>query len=127
MMPSEVVTAHAEYSVMPTKYRLSNTLTGSACHCDGSGGPACAPPLRWPRCGGGAGRIEFAEHSPPNNPGWVVSPAAFAAATCASTVSAGDCPAVAATFQPAASPIAATRAVTDDFMVSSFTARRGAH
>jgi hypothetical protein len=36
MMPSEVVMAHAEYSLWPTKYRLSNTFTGSACHVFGS-------------------------------------------------------------------------------------------
>ena len=39
MMPSDVVTAHAEYSVCPTKYRLSNTLTGLAYHVSRAGAP----------------------------------------------------------------------------------------
>ena len=42
MMPSDVVTAHAVYSVMPRKYRLSNTLAGSACHAARGGGPGAA-------------------------------------------------------------------------------------
>ena len=39
MMPSEVVTAQAEYSVCPTKYRLSKTFTGFAYHVSSSGAP----------------------------------------------------------------------------------------
>ena len=39
MMPCDVVTAHAVYSVWPRKYRLSKTLAGSACHESRGGGP----------------------------------------------------------------------------------------
>ena len=49
MIPSEVVTAHAVYSVFPRKYRLSNTLAGSACHSrEGAelGAAAGAGPVR---------------------------------------------------------------------------------
>ena len=38
-MPSDVVTAQAEYSFSPTKYRLSNTFAGGASHVLFGGGP----------------------------------------------------------------------------------------
>ncbi len=54
MMPSDVVTAHAEYSFSPTKYRLSKTLAGSTCQALAGGGPAGRGPepvlaSRWAR------------------------------------------------------------------------------
>jgi len=39
MMPADVVTAQAEPSDWPTKYRLSHPLAGSACHRSRAGGP----------------------------------------------------------------------------------------
>ena len=39
-MPADVVTAQAEYSLWPTKYKLSNTFAGSTCHTEGLGGDA---------------------------------------------------------------------------------------
>src|SRR5882762_6687598 len=62
MIPSEVVTAHAEYSVWPMKYRLSKTLTGSACHVARAGG-VCAGAAAGcvgviaPRCSPGPGEV----------------------------------------------------------------------
>src|SRR5687767_7253422 len=86
IVPAEVVTAQAEYSVCPRKYRLSNTLTGSAYQVLRSGGPgrlAAAPPR--PRAGVEAAvrvaslqtRLKMPSHSCPA--------AVFAALTCADT------------------------------------------
>jgi hypothetical protein len=59
MMPAEVVTAHAEYSDWPTKYTLSNTFAGSACHVARAGGPdAGAAVLAAPRPAGGFTRSQ---------------------------------------------------------------------
>src|SRR6185295_1283031 len=97
MMPSDVVTAHAEYSDWPTKYRLSNTLTGSACQLPRAS-VACAPPAPAPRPPGGAGAALSEPHVRLNRPAQSDPAAAFAAAMCVSGVS--DCPAVTAPSTP---------------------------
>ena len=101
MMPSDVVTAHAEYSISPTKYRLSKTLTGSACHRERSGGLGDGGLLR----GTGAGAEGAQRRSNSRVCSW---PAAVrAAATRASTRFArADWPATPAEPSPAASAIA---------------------
>src|SRR5262245_43761875 len=91
MMPSDVLTAQAEYSVCPTKNRLSKTFTGSACHSDRGGGPCCAPLA--PRCAGaGAGAGSAAGHNLCNSPVWSLPAAALAAATCESAPCGLACP-----------------------------------
>src|SRR5690242_4785370 len=91
MIPFDVVIAHDEYSVMPTKYRLSNTFTGSACHAS-RGGSAGGPPPRRPAPPGpparGSGGLTSASavlqtgvYRPIRSP----SAAVLAAATCFST------------------------------------------
>src|SRR6266545_96612 len=95
MMPCDVVSAHADQSVMPTKYRLSNTFAGSTCHCDAGGGPACRPPPPPPRpAGAGAGNAD-SQTRPSSAVNWAPA-AAFAAARWLSTVPVTCCaPAVA--------------------------------
>src|SRR5215813_13894827 len=89
IIPSDVFTAHEEYSVMPTKYRLSKTFTGSACHCERSGGPdGCE--ARCPLCvGAGDAAGGGAVHNP-NIEVCSCPAAALAAATCVSA-SLPDC------------------------------------
>src|SRR5881296_698929 len=89
MMPSEVVTAQAEYSVWPTQYRLSKTLTGSAYHCERGG--ICLGVLA-AGAFGAAGRKDVGEQTASNKPRCSWPAAARAAATCESTVSALCCP-----------------------------------
>src|SRR5436190_1023766 len=84
MMPSDVVTAHAEYSDWPTKYRLSNTFTGSACQLSRAS-VACAPPAPRPPCGAGVALSE--PHVRLNRPVQSDPAAIFAAAMCVSGVS----------------------------------------
>src|SRR5947207_12533354 len=89
MMPCDVVSAHADQSVMPTKYRLSNTFAGSTCHCEAGGGPACRPPPPAPRpagaaVGAGAGNADSQTRSC-SAVNWMPA-AAFAAARWLSTV-----------------------------------------
>src|SRR5688500_18787503 len=92
MMPPGVLTAHAEYSVWPTKYRLSNTLTGLAYQVSRAGAPAALGVAGVVRGAGGAGgvhnRVASAAYSDPA--------AALAAATCCSTVPETVCAAAAA-------------------------------
>src|SRR3989442_5445151 len=85
MMPSEVVTAQAEYSVWPTQYRLSKTLTGSAYHCERGG--ICLGVLA-AGAFGAAGRKDVGEQTASNKPRCSWPAAARAAATCESTVAA---------------------------------------
>src|SRR5438093_944877 len=101
MIPCEVVTAQTEYSFSPKKYRLSKTLTGSACHVSRAGGPGRGAFVLAVFAGGG-GRSASAEQILSNNPGNSFAPAARAAATCDSTVSAGAC---AHSIQPASTRI----------------------
>src|SRR2546427_2627531 len=117
MRPCDVLTAQAEYSVMPTKYRLSKTLTGSACHCERSGGPGGAPLPRGPRWGAAVGRRDVGEQREEKRPGCIFSPAARAAATCASTPSECSC-AVAA---PVANATAATKDTAYDLITDSLS------
>src|SRR5262245_18727735 len=84
LMPSEVVPAQAEYSVCPTQYRLSNTFTGSAYHCERGGTCLGVPPGAF----GAAGRNDVGEQTASNRPRCSWPAAALAAATCESTVSA---------------------------------------
>src|SRR5262245_25771458 len=80
MMPSDVVTAHAEYSFSPTKYRLSNTFIGSACQRERSGGPCWAGAGGCDAAGGAGGA-----HNRLNNPACRSPAAVFAAATWTAT------------------------------------------
>src|SRR2546427_11400172 len=110
VIPSEVLTAQDEYSVIPTKYRLSKTLTGSACHCERSGGPCGCPTPRWPRSAGatGSGALHKA-----NKAVCSCLAAAFAAATCDSGFSLPDW------LKPVtapSSPLANTKIVAQDFI-----------
>src|SRR5258707_1068770 len=88
--PSDVLIAHTEYSVWPRKYRLSNTLTGSACHDSRAGGPVRRPPPA-PRCagaGGGSGGTASRQirlYTPAKS----VPAAAFAASRCVWTLPPG--------------------------------------
>src|SRR4051812_11442352 len=117
MMPADVVTAHAEYSVCPRKYRLSKTFTGSACQVDRSGGPAG----RGAAGGAGAGaRLgTIALHTRVNTPAKSSPAAAFAAATCAAAAPLGDCAAVVTAPIPTASDKAAIEPARSMFMVVS--------
>src|SRR4051812_1519951 len=86
-MPSDVVTAHAENSDWPTKYRVSKTFTGSACQLSRAR-VACAPTAPRPPPGRAAALSE--PHVWLNRPVQSDPAAAVAAATCASGVS--PCP-----------------------------------
>src|SRR2546425_2018935 len=111
MIPSEVLTAQDEYSVIPTKYRLSKTFTGSACHRERSGGPGgCAAP-RWPRSGAatGSGALHKA-----NKAVCSCLAAAFAAATCDSGVCLLDW---LNPISAPSSPVVSTKTVALDFML----------
>src|SRR5437773_1103748 len=90
MIPCEVVTAQTEYSFSPRKYRLSKTLTGSACHVSRAGGPGRGAFAAAVFAGAG-GLSASAEQILSNNPGNSFAPAALAVATWDSTVSAGAC------------------------------------
>src|SRR6188474_96307 len=80
MIPSDVVTAHAVYSVIPRKYRLSNTFAGSACHSARGGGPGAAAGAGVVR---GAGAFAGGGvHNWLNRNVWSCPAAALAAATC---------------------------------------------
>src|SRR5688572_9592444 len=94
MIPCEVVIAQAEYSVCPTKYRLSKTFCGSAYHVS-RGGAAGAPPARpaappaLPRFAappvrgaGGVARPTAPLHTGWNTPSHIVPAAARAASMC---------------------------------------------
>src|SRR5688572_1805761 len=93
MMPCEVVIAHAEYSVCPTKYRLSNTFCGSAYQVSRAGGaggpPGRAPPRPAPprlappaRAAGGVARLIAPLHTGWNTPSHIVPAARRAASIC---------------------------------------------
>src|SRR5689334_5951728 len=114
MIPCDVVRAHAEYSVIPTKYRLSNTFAGSACHCDAGGGPACRPPPPVLAAGGCpaetcvAGEVGIADsHTRCCNALNCVRAAAFDAATWLSRVPAIFCAAGPAAANTTAAHVAA--------------------
>src|SRR5215470_12834262 len=93
MIPADVVTAHAEYSVWPRKYRLSNTFAGSACHVSRAGGPGGRGLA--PRAGRDAGSVDdvASVQMRLKTPAKSAPAAAFAAATCASLDD--DCVAIA--------------------------------
>src|SRR5437762_12839305 len=113
MMPSDVVTAQAEYSVWPTQYRLSNTFTGSAYHCERGG--ACLGPLDAAGDFGADGRNDVCEQTASNKPRCSWPAAALAAATCESTAPVPCCPrAVAARAMESHPP--ASRFVTPNLM-----------
>src|SRR5687767_2039299 len=93
MMPPGVLTAHAEYSVCPTKYKLSKTFTGLAYHVSRAGAPAGRGAVAAAgRGAGGAGAV----HSRVASAAYSEPAAAFAAATCPSTVPGDGCAAAAA-------------------------------
>src|SRR5579864_2567626 len=83
MIPADVVTAQTEYSVCPRKYRLSNTLRGSACHESRGGGPGGrgAAGRRGAGVAGGTASVQMRLKTPAKS----VPAAALAAATWAST------------------------------------------
>src|SRR5580765_864865 len=117
MMPCDVVTAHTEYSVWPRKYRLSKTLTGSACHVERSGGPGGrGAPGAAPRAGAVAGGTA-ALHVVLNTPAHSCPAAFFAAATCVSTAPFADCPIAVAVPNPIASTAATTLPAVNVLMV----------
>src|SRR5262245_48928590 len=117
MIPCVVVIAHDEYSVIPTKYMLSKTLTGSACHVSRAGGgggppprlpapaPRPAPPAR------AAPRFRASVQVRSKIAVCSVPAAALAAAMCFST-SADDCAAAAATPSAPATTNVANNLVT---------------
>src|SRR3954470_260581 len=107
MMPADVVTAQAEYSVCPTKYRLSKTFTGSACHVDRSGGPAGRGAAGWAAAGARLGTTAL--HTRVNTPAKSSPAAPFAAATCAAAAPLCDW----ATVVTAPIPTASDKAATD--------------
>src|SRR5580658_4036774 len=85
MIPSLVVSAHDERSLVPTKYTSSKTLAGSVYQRARSGGGAAGVTSR------GAGAVRGATQSAASKPG-KSKPAAFlAAARCASIVVAAGC------------------------------------
>src|SRR5215468_12561605 len=132
MTPAEVVTAQTEYSVWPRKYRLSKTLTGSACHVSRAGGPGGRAAVPRPRCGvevpGGTASVQMRLKTPAKS----APAAAFAAATCAWTASVcAPATASAATESANAHDATVLMLVTDGLLgvsrESSRTTGRAAH